>query len=77
MSVGVLLIFLNKLGKKIKCKALLSILSISPTSFINSIIQKHEYKILYNTLWTYSRSFQKWACIFTIFHAVVLLDSSN
>ena len=29
------------------------------------------------TLWTYSRSFQKWACIFTIFHAVVLLDSSN
>ena len=28
-------------------------------------------------LWTDSRSFQKWACIFTIFHAVVLLDSSN
>ena len=29
------------------------------------------------TLWTYGRSFQKWACIFTIFYAVVLLDSSN
>ena len=24
------------------------------------------------TLWTCGRSFQKWACIFTIFHAVVL-----
>ena len=29
------------------------------------------------TLQTYSRRFQKWAYIFTIFHAVVLLDSSN
>ena len=25
--------------------------------------------------WIYERSFQKWACIFTIFQAVVFLDS--
>ena len=29
------------------------------------------------TLETHSRIFQKWACIFPIFHAVVLLAASN
>ena len=29
------------------------------------------------TLETHARSLQKWPCIFPIFHAVVLLDSSN
>ena len=32
---------------------------------------------VYITLETHGMSLQKWACIFTIFHAVVLLDSSN
>ena len=37
----------NELGKKINCKALPSILSVFPTSLINSIIQEHECKILF------------------------------
>ena len=27
--------------------------------------------------WNHSRNFQKWVCIFPIFHAVVLLAASN
>ena len=46
MSAHVLLNLLNKLGKKIRCEAVPSILSVfpneSPTSLINSIIQEHE-----------------------------------
>ena len=47
MGAHVLLNLLNKLGGKIRCKALLSILSIFPTSLINSIIQEHECNSLF------------------------------
>ena len=47
MSAHVLLNLLNELGKMIRCEALPSILSFSPTSLINSIIQEHECKILF------------------------------
>ena len=49
MSAHVLLNLLNKLGKKIRCKALPSILflSVFPPSLINSIMQEHECKILF------------------------------
>ena len=36
---------------------------------------KHTFSLY--TLETHVRSLQKWACIFPIFHAVVLLDSSS
>ena len=36
-----------------------------------------QYALLHFYLWTFGRSFQKWACIFTIFYAVVVLHSSN
>ena len=42
MSAYVLLILLNKLGKRDKMGGLLSILSLFATSLINSIIQKHK-----------------------------------
>ena len=41
MSAHVLLNLLNELRKKIRCEALLSILSVFLTSLINSIIQEH------------------------------------
>ena len=46
MSGQVLLNLLNKLGEKIKCEALLSILLVFPNKFI-TIIQEHECKILF------------------------------
>ena len=45
-------------------------------SFQTPVMPCHRSTFLRPTLWTDCRSFQKWACIFTIFHAVVLLDSS-
>ena len=42
----VLLNLLNKLGKKVRCKPLPSILSVFPR-LINSTIQEHECKILF------------------------------
>ena len=47
MSAHELLNLLNKLGKKIRCEAMLSILSVFPNKFKNSIIQEHECKILF------------------------------
>ena len=47
MRDHVLLNLLIEFGKKIRCKALPSVLSVSPSSSINSIIQEHEYKILF------------------------------
>ena len=47
MSAHVLLNVLNDLGKKIRCKAMPSMLSVFPTSLINSVIQEHECKILF------------------------------
>ena len=47
MSAHVLLNLLNEMGKKIRCEAVLSILSVSPISLVNSIIQEHECKILF------------------------------
>ena len=47
MSTYVLLTLLNPLGKKIRCEAVPSILSVSPTSLTNSIIKEHECKILF------------------------------
>ena len=42
MSAHVLLILLNKLGKRDKMQGLQSILSLFETSIINSIIQEHQ-----------------------------------
>ena len=42
MSVQVLLILLNELGKEIKCEACLAFNLFSATSLINSIIQEHQ-----------------------------------
>ena len=47
MSAHVLSNLLNELGKKIRCEALPSILSVFPTSLINSVIQEHECKVLF------------------------------
>ena len=47
MGPYVLLNLLNELGKKIRCEALWSILSVSPTSLINSVIQEQECKIIF------------------------------
>ena len=47
MSAHVTLNLLKELGKKIRCQTLPSILSVSPTSLINSIIHEHECKILF------------------------------
>ena len=49
MSARVSMKLLNELGKKIRCEALPSILSVSPppTSLIKSIVQVHECKILF------------------------------
>ena len=49
MSARVVLNSLNSLGKKDKMDSLPSILSVSPTSLINSIIQKQDCKILFKT----------------------------
>ena len=46
-SAHVLLNLLNELGEKIWCEDLPSILSVSPTSLINSIKQEHDCKILF------------------------------
>ena len=48
MSAQVLLNFLNELRKRDKMRGLPSILSLFfATSFINSIIQEHEYQVLF------------------------------
>ena len=47
MSAHVLLNLLNDLGKKIRCEALPSILSVFPIELINSMMQEHECKILF------------------------------
>ena len=49
MSAHNLLSILNKLGKRDKMQGLPSILSLFSTSLINSIIRKHECKILFIT----------------------------
>ena len=46
MSAHALLNLLNKLGKKIRCKAVPSMLSVFPSRLINSVIQEHECKSL-------------------------------
>ena len=43
MSAHVLLNFLNKLGKAIKCEACQAFYRFIATSLINSIIQEHKY----------------------------------
>ena len=48
MSTHVLLILLNKLGKRDKCEACRTFYLFSATSLINSIIQEHECYILSN-----------------------------
>ena len=42
MSAHVLLHLLNELGRRDKMRGLPSILSLFPTSLINSIIQEHD-----------------------------------
>ena len=43
----ILLNLLNELGQKVRCEALLSILSVFPNMFNKSVIQEHECKILF------------------------------
>ena len=47
MSAHVLLNLLNELGENIRCEALPSILSVSPTGLIISITREHECNILF------------------------------
>ena len=47
MRVHVLLNLLNELGKKIRCEAFPSILSVLRNELINSMIQEHECKLLF------------------------------
>ena len=47
MSAHVLLNLLYELGKKIRCEAVPSILSVSPRSLINPVIQEYECNILF------------------------------
>ena len=49
MSVHVLLILLNELGKRDKCEACRAFYLFFATTFINSIIQEHECLILFIT----------------------------
>ena len=42
-----------------------------------SVVSIHQNKPEQLTLETHGKSLKKWACIFPIFHAAVLLDSSN
>ena len=49
MSAHVLLNLLNELGKRDKCEACRAFYRFSPRSLINSIIQEHEYYILFIT----------------------------
>ena len=44
---------------------------------ISDVISPASWEDLVFTLETHGRSLEKWVCIFPIFHAVVLLDSSN
>ena len=52
MSAHVLLNLLNELGKKIRCEALPSILSVLPNEF-NFALKRHDFAIRkHDDLWT-------------------------